>query len=359
MKGTIAVAVSGGVDSMVAAHLLKQDHPRVFGLHFRTGFEPAPTDYGAPCARSIGEQLGIPVHEVDVSAEFKRSVVDYFCAAYLSGETPNPCIRCNASIKFGVLLRRARDLGAERLATGHYAIVVRDAAGRYRLSKGTDARKDQSYFLSRLTQAQLARACFPLGRLAKTEVRQIAARNGLRPVAADESQDVCFIRSGSYADFIAARSGRPSEPGWIETTEGQVIGRHQGLQAFTVGQRRGIDCPAAEPYYVVRMDAARNRLIVGRKKELSTAECHVTGINWIAAPPDAPFQTMVRVRYRTPETPALLIPLSPDSARVRFASPQAAVTPGQAAVFYDGEEVLGGGFIAKQLDTGNVMQDSG
>jgi tRNA-specific 2-thiouridylase len=359
MKHTIAVAVSGGVDSMIAAHLLKQDHPNVFGLHFRTGFEPAPADRSAHSALLIGEQLGIPVHEVDVSAEFKRSVVDYFCAAYLSGETPNPCMRCNPSIKFGVLLRRARDLGAERLATGHYAVVERDAAGRCRLSKGTDARKDQSYFLSRLTQAQLAHACFPLGRLTKAEVRRIAARNDLRPVVAGESQDVCFIRSGTYAEFIAARCGRPLEPGLIETTEGKVIGRHKGLQAFTVGQRRGIDCPAAEPYYVVRVDAARNRLIVGRKQDLPTEECQVTGINWIAAPPDAPFETMVRVRYRTPETPALLTPLGPDSARVRFTTPQAAVTPGQAAVFYDGDEVLGGGFISQQPDTGYGIQDSG
>ena len=352
MKRAVAVAVSGGVDSMVAAHILKQDDPNVFGLHFLTGFEPAPAGRGALSANSIGDQLGIPVHVVDVSADFKRSVVDYFSAAYLAGETPNPCIVCNPSIKFGVLLRHAQSLGAEHLATGHYAVVGQDAAGRYRLSKSADARKDQSYFLARLTQAQLARARFPLGGLTKAEVREIAVRSGLQPAVTDESQDVCFIKTGSCAAFIASMGGPPPEPGLIETVDGEIIGRHQGLHAFTVGQRRGIDCPAAEPYYVVRLDAARNRLIVGRKKDLLTPECHVARINWIAPPPEEPLHARVRVRYRTPETPATLIPLSAEGARVRFDSPQAAVTPGQAAVFYDGDEVLGGGFISKQPDTG-------
>lgn len=347
MKRTIAVAVSGGVDSMIAAHILKEHYPDIFGLHFLTGFETAAADPSALSAQSIGEQLGIPVHVVDVSADFKRHVVDYFSATYLAGETPNPCMVCNPSIKFGVLLRYAQGLGAEHLATGHYAVVRQDAAGRYRLFKGADARKDQSYFLARLTQAQLARACFPLGGLTKADVREIAARNGLQPAVMDESQDVCFIKTGSYAEFIAALGGHPSEPGWIETTGGEVIGRHKGLHAFTVGQRRGIDCPAAEPYYVVRVDTALNRLIVGRKQDLLTADCGVARINWVAPPPGEPFHALVRVRYRTPETPATVIPLSADNARVRFNSPQAAVTPGQAAVFYDGDEVLGGGFILK------------
>lgn len=350
MKRAIAVAVSGGVDSMIAAHILKQDYPNVFGLHFLTGFETAPASHSALSAQSIGEQLGIPVHVVDVSADFKRHVVDYFSATYLAGETPNPCMVCNPSIKFGVLLRYAHGLGAELLATGHYAVVERDTAGRYRLSKGADARKDQSYFLARLTQDQLARACFPLGGLAKAGVRAIAARNGLKPAVTDESQDVCFIKTGSYAKFIADLGGSPSEPGLIETAAGEVIGRHKGLHAFTVGQRRGIDCPASEPYYVVQVDTARNRLIVGRKKDLLTAECSVTRINWVVPPPGEPFHAMVRVRYRTPEAPATVTPLYADSARVRFDSPQAAVTPGQAAVFYDGDEVLGGGFISKQPD---------
>jgi len=352
MNAPVAVALSGGVDSMIAAHILKQDHPHVFGLHFLTGFETATAGRSARSAQSIGEQLGIAVHVVDVGADFRRNVVDYFSATYLAGETPNPCVVCNPSIKFGVLLRCAQGLGAEHLATGHYAAVRQDAAGRYRLFKGCDARKDQSYFLARLSQVKLARAFFPLGRLTKAQVREIAARNGLQPTVAEESQDVCFVKTGSYAEFIAALGGRPSPPGLIETTGGAIVGRHEGLHAFTVGQRRGIDCPAAEPYYVVRLDTARNRLIVGLKKELLTAECGVARINWIVPPPVEPFRARVRVRYRTPETPATVTPLSADSVRVRFDSPQAAVTPGQAAVFYDGEEVLGGGFISRQQDVG-------
>jgi tRNA-specific 2-thiouridylase len=352
MKRPIAVAVSGGVDSMIAAHILKQGHPHVFGLHFLTGFETTRADRNRRIAQSIGDQLGIAVHVVDVSTDFQRNIVDYFSATYLAGETPNPCVVCNPSIKFGVLLRCAQGLGAEHLATGHYAIVRQDAADRYRLFKGVDARKDQSYFLARLTQAKLARACFPLGGLTKAEVREIAARNGLQPAVTGESQDVCFIKTGSYEEFIAALDGRLSQSGLIETTGGEIVGRHKGLHAFTVGQRRGIGCPAAEPYYVVRMDTARNRLIVGLKKDLLTAECGVARINWIAQPPGGPFRALVRVRYRTPETPATLIPSSADSARVRFDSPQAAVTPGQAAVFYDGDEVLGGGFISKPQEVG-------
>jgi tRNA-specific 2-thiouridylase len=352
MKRTIAVAVSGGVDSMLAAHILKQDHPDVFGLHFLTGFESAPAGRSALSAQSIGDQLGIPVHVVDVSPDFKRSVVDYFSAAYLAGETPNPCIVCNPSIKFGVLLRHAQGLGAEHLATGHYAVVRQDTGGRYRLFKGVDARKDQSYFLARLTQAQLARARFPLGSLTKADVRKIAARKGLTPAVTEESQDVCFIKTGVYREFIQTVTGRQPLPGLIETTTGDVVGKHRGLHAFTIGQRRGINCPSAAPYYVVRLDTVRNRLIVGLKKDLLTAECGVAQINWIAPPPGEPFRVHVRVRYRTPETPASVMPLTADSARVSFDSPQSAVTPGQAAVFYDGDEVLGGGFISKQHDIG-------
>ena len=348
MNHTIAVAVSGGVDSMVAAHLLQQEHPDVFGLHFLTGFETAPADRSARAVQFISEQLGIPVHVVDLSADFKRNVVDYFSATYLSGETPNPCVVCNPSIKFGVLLHFAQGLGADHLATGHYALVRRDPTGRYRLSKGADARKDQSYFLARLSQAQLAKARFPLGAFTKSAVREMAARRGLKPAATQESQDVCFIRTGAYPQFIAALSDRPSEPGLIETTAGDVIGEHKGLHAFTVGQRRGINCPAAEPYYVVRLDTARNRLVVGLKKDLMTTECGVAQINWICLPPQVPVRVQTRVRYRTRETPATLTPLNEETARVRFDSPQLAVTPGQAAVFYDGDDVLGGGFISRE-----------
>jgi tRNA-specific 2-thiouridylase len=346
MNSTIAVAVSGGVDSLVAAHLLKQTAPKVVAVHFRTGFEAEPPDRTQARIQTIGEQLDLPLHVLDLSADFRRDVVDYFTATYLAGQTPNPCVVCNPAIKFGVLLRRAQELGAASLATGHYAGVRRDPSGRYRLFKGADGRKDQSYFLARLTQAQLASARFPLAALTKDAVRDIAANAGLAPVHSGESQDVCFIRTGAYPQFIAERTGRPAEAGLIETTDGRIVGRHPGLHAFTVGQRRGINCPAAEPYYVVRLDRERNSLVVGRRNEILAERCRVVQINWIAPPPAADLRVLARVRYRTPETPATVVPIDADSAWLRFDAPQPAVTPGQAAVFYDGGEVLGGGFIS-------------
>jgi tRNA-specific 2-thiouridylase len=358
MSRAIAVAVSGGIDSLVAAHLLKQTAPQVVAVHFRTGFETDPADHILARIHSIGDQLNLPVHLLDLSADFRREVVDYFAATYLDGQTPNPCIVCNPRIKFGALLSWAEGIGAARLATGHYAGVSRDSTGRYRLFKSADVQKDQSYFLSRLTQAQLAKACFPLAALTKDAVRAIAGRAGLAAVAGAESQDVCFIRSGAYAQFIATQTGRTPEPGLIETTAGQVVGRHYGLHGFTVGQRRGLNCPAAEPYYVVRLERERNRLIVGHKNEILTAQCRVVQINWITPPPTSPVQVAARVRYRTPETPATVVPINADSAWLHFDAPQPAVTPGQAAVFYDGSEVLGGGFIAQRQDAGSEIRDT-
>lgn len=348
MNPTLAVAVSGGVDSLVAAHLLKQTTPNVVAVHFRTGFEAEPADRTRMRMQAAGRQLGLPLRVLDLSADFRREVVDYFAATYLAGQTPNPCVVCNPAIKFGALLRRVEAFGAARLATGHYAEVRRDPIGRCRLFKGIDVRKDQSYFLARLTQDQLARACFPLAALTKAAVREIAAAEGLVPVTSAESQDVCFIKAGAYHEFIAELTGRPAEAGLIETTDGTVVGSHPGLQAFTVGQRRGINCPAAEPYYVVRLDRERNRLVVGHKNEILTAQCRVVQINWVAPPPGDARRVAARVRYRTPETPATVVPIDADSAWLRFDTPQPAVTPGQAAVFYEGNEVLGGGFIAPQ-----------
>jgi len=358
MKPTIAVAVSGGVDSLVAAHLLKQTASKVVAVHFRTGFEAEPAERIRARLQSIGDQLDLPVHVLDLSTEFRRDVVDYFAATYLAGRTPNPCVVCNPRIKFGALLRRAEAMGAARLATGHYAGVDRDAHGRCRLLKGADRRKDQSYFLARLTQTQLAKACFPLAALTKAAVREVAAAAGLVPVDAAESQDVCFIPTGRYQQFLSELTGRTAEAGLIETTDGSIVGQHPGLPAFTVGQRRGINCPAADPYYVVRLDPGRNRLVVGRKNDILAAQCRVVQINWIAPPPVAALRVRARVRYRTPETPATVVPIDADSAWLRFDAPQPAVTPGQAAVFYDDSEVLGGGFISTCLNSKSSRSDA-
>lgn len=359
----VAVALSGGLDSLMAARLLAESGARLMGLHFSTGFSPVPPDIGPQLERLVTSGLSpapaITVHGIDLSSGFRRHVVDYFIASYRSGRTPNPCLRCNPAVKFGLLLDAARSLGAETLATGHYARIAHDPdSGRRRLFRGVDRRKDQSYFLAFLSQSQLAAARFPLGGLTKGEVRRMAAERGLAPMEKEESQDVCFIR-GEYADFLSAH-GVESRPGPIEDDGGRLIGTHQGLHRFTVGQRKGINVPASEPYYVVRLDVARNCLVVGFKDAVYADACRVSGIHWIAPVPLSPFRASVRLRYRHEAVPAEVIP-SPSatgsdsnagftSALVRFDAPQQAVTPGQGAVFYDGDEVLGGGWIHAPSD---------
>jgi tRNA-specific 2-thiouridylase len=342
MTDAVAIAVSGGVDSMVAAHLLRQQGRDVLGLHFLTGYE-ASSDRRA--VLDIGRQLDIPVVVVDLKAQFQSLVVDYFAAAYQAGETPNPCLVCNPAIKFGILLEAAFKRGARCLATGHYARVVKASAGHYRLLKGVDAKKDQSYFLSRLSQNQLAHALFPLGTLTKDKVRAIAAENGLVPVTRAESQDVCFIRGSSYADFLVQNTGITDQPGDIVDSAGRRVGTHNGLHRFTVGQRRGINCPASSAYYVLRIDIRNNRLVVGFKDELGVAACQVRGVNWIDGVPDGPMNADTRIRYRHQAVASTVTPDGLDGAVVRFEQPQSAVTPGQGAVFYRGDEVVGGGWI--------------
>jgi tRNA-specific 2-thiouridylase len=351
MKPTTAVAISGGVDSLMAACLLKEQGHQVIGIHFITGYESAASWARQSGAENqhrildIGKQLSIPVEIVDISSEFQDKVVDYFIRTYQHGQTPNPCMRCNPTIKFGTILSFARRLGAQKLATGHYAIIKKDRSGRYHLFKGHDRQKDQSYFLARLSGEQLADAIFPLGKLQKAEVKQMALQRGLQPVTRSESQDVCFIKNNSYGKFLSAQNGFISEPGKIEDMCGKVIGQHNGLHLFTIGQRRGINCPAAEPYYVIRLDIDRNRLIVGSKKDLLTSDFNITEINWIGEAPDSPTGLHVRMRYRSQEVAATVVPLDSNTAQVRFKEPQPSVTPGQGAVFYRGEEILGGGFI--------------
>ncbi len=354
MKPVTAIALSGGVDSLVAAHLLKERGHQTLGIHFFTGFEGdargRDVDAAVKKMSRISEQLEIPVHVVDVSVPFKSMVVDYFVQTYDRGRTPNPCLVCNPRIKFGVILEEARKLGASALATGHYARVERDEPDRPRLRKGVDPRKDQSYFLAFLTRAQLSAARFPLGRITKSETYKIASRRGLVPVEKTESQDVCFIKDGSYGEFLAAQPGFTPRPGQIEDLHGKVLGRHRGLHLFTVGQRRGINCPGPAPYYVIRLEAAQNRLVVGAREALFAPGCLVEGVNWIAPPPAAPVEVDIRLRHRHKAAPATLFPLPDGGAIARFETPLSAVTPGQGAVFFHGDEVLGGGWIAGPSD---------
>ena len=360
MTLTVAIALSGGIDSLVAAALLKEQGHRVMGLHFIHGYES-----GEPCSGSaddkhdfdvlaqharhkldlLADQLDIPIYIIDLRGPFKQLVVDYFVRTYRAGCTPNPCLVCNPAIKFNRLLEEARRLGADRLATGHYARIVTGSNGSLHLCRGVDDAKDQSYFLARLDQAQLAAALLPLGDLTKGETRRIAARKELVPSSALESQDVCFITKGSYSDFIWRQPGFKSSPGPIEDLHGRTLGRHSGLHRFTVGQRRGINCPAAHPYYVIRLEPQRNCVVVGRRRDLVATSCSVTDINWIGARPVRPFAALVQVRYRHKAVSALITPLEDNTAGVEFDSPESALTPGQGAVFYLEDEVLGGGWI--------------
>ncbi|OQY08500.1 MAG: tRNA 2-thiouridine(34) synthase MnmA [Desulfobacteraceae bacterium 4572_123] len=365
MKHLTAVALSGGIDSLVAAGLLQKQNHRIIGLHFITGYEtdtdctragvplPAGTiesfEYFKTSALKklapIADRLDIKIDIVDCRKQFQSTVVDYFITTYRNGKTPNPCLFCNPNIKFGMLLEAAMERGASRLATGHYALIKKDSMGRFHLYKGVDPLKEQSYFLAMLSQEQLARACFPLGGMLKTDVVKLARKNKLLPADKDESQDICFIKSKKYGAFLDNRPEFKPRPGLIEDTMGTVLGRHKGLHLFTIGQRRGINCPSAEPYYVVRLDRQRNRLIVGRKKETLAKECYVENINWIDNRPKKPVEIQVRLRYRHKAVSAMLYRMTDNCAEIRFADLQEAVTPGQGAVFYKNDEVLGGGWI--------------
>jgi tRNA-specific 2-thiouridylase len=354
MQTTIAMALSGGIDSLVAGYLLKSDGHRVIGLTFRTGFENhagRPSAAGSQALKlkaHIAQLLKIPVSIIDLSQPFREHVVDYFSATYMAGKTPNPCLVCNPVIKFEVLFEYARMLGATRLATGHYARIGKATDGSLTLLKGVDRSKDQAYFLSRLSQKQLGRALFPLGQMRKQEVLSLAAEKGLTPFTRGESQDVCFIPRGTYAEFLQRQSDFRAVPGPIVNTKGDIIGEHQGLYLFTIGQRRGINCPAARPYYVVRLDIQGNRLVVGHKEDLLRSSCRVEDINWIGSPPDGSIEVAARLRYRHRGAAAVLTPKGSSRATLAFAVPQKAVTPGQGAVFFVGERVLGGGWISAQ-----------
>jgi len=363
MKKKTAIAISGGVDSLTAAYLLKERGDEVFGIHFITGYEdpsgsssvvnPDPhkksisetTDHALRKISKIAGQLDINIEVLDCSKEFKNKVVDYFSQSYLSGKTPNPCLVCNPLIKFGTVLDFARIKGASFLATGHYAGKRVDDTGLHHLVKGLDREKDQSYFLALLNQEQLSHAIFPLSELTKKEVKKLAEEQGLNPVTNKESQDICFVRDRKYVDFLRRERGFEPRAGVIVNRNGKMLGSHNGIHNFTIGQRRGINCPAAESYYVLDIHAGENIVVAGTKKELFTGGCHVININWIAGRYSSPLKVNTRLRYRSREVPSVIFPESDNTAKIRFDTPQPAVTPGQGAVFYLGNEVLGGGFI--------------
>ena len=365
-KDRVVVAMSGGVDSSTAAALLKEEGYEVIGLtmHLWDQTQDGKGSFGRCCspddlhdARRVADQLGIPHYVVNLKKAFEEEVVNNFVEEYLRGRTPNPCIHCNDRIKFGFLLRKAVELGAKALATGHYARIVRaphvshQREKRYLLLRGKDRNKDQSYFLFTLTQEQMDKVIFPLGEKSKTEVRQQALKLGLRVAEKPESQEVCFIPDDDYRRFLEARRGNEIlKPGEIVNRQGKVLGFHQGLHSFTIGQRRGLGIVSPYPYYVLALDCASNRVVAGRKDELQAFGLVAAGMNWISfLELEEEVEALVQIRYRHPGVPAVISPLGEGKVRADFQIPQKSVTPGQAAVFYRGDEVLGGGWIQRGL----------
>jgi tRNA-specific 2-thiouridylase len=353
MKQKVVVAMSGGVDSSVAAALLKQQGYNVTGMMMRLWSEPGREESNRCCtpdsmaqARRVAAKLDIPFHVLDAKDVFKDTVVQYFLDGYARGETPNPCLMCNRQIRWTFLLNHALALGAVYMATGHYVRIQRDENGAARLLRAVDHAKDQSYVLHVLTQDKLKHALFPVGDYPKPEIRKIAESFGLPTASRKDSQDLCFLAGDDYRNFLQRNAIEMFKPGEIVTRDGRVIGQHTGLVNYTIGQRKGLNVQSAVPMYVVDKDAGSNTLVVGVQEELGFSELTARDVSWQSgAVPAEPIRAQVKIRYTAREVEAWVDPLNEDQVRVRFDAPVRDVTAGQAAVFYDGDVLLGGGII--------------
>lgn len=366
----IAVAMSGGVDSSAAAALLKDEGHELVGFTMQLWNQRrnlSVDENGDPLpsrccslddvydARRVAGNLGIPFYVLNLESDFEQSVVEPFIQSYLSGETPIPCVACNSRLKFASLDKLAQSLGCDKVATGHYARVeYNESANRYRLFRGKNHWKDQSYFLWELTQEQLSRALFPLGEMMKSDVREIARKTDSYTADKKESQEICFVPDGKYSEFIdrylsaEEREAEIPAGGEIVNTRGETIGEHTGIHRYTIGQRRGLGISNEKPLYVVQIERAKNQIIVGEAEDLESLEFTVKGVNWVAFDtPNEPVRAAVKVRYRHEPAPATIYALPEKRARVVFDEPQRAITPGQATIFYDGDEVVGGGWIVR------------
>jgi len=370
----ILVAMSGGVDSSVAAALLHQSGHQVVGVTMKTFCYDESAGPSRTCcgldgildAKQVADRLGIPHYVFDVEEEFTRDVIDDFVGEYARGRTPNPCVRCNSNTKFRDLLQRGRALGCDGIATGHYVRIEHPSSGESRLLRGADRDKDQAYFLWGLPREMLPLLRFPLGDLTKAEVRELARELGLVTAEKPESQEICFVPSGDYREFLSQRL-RPRhpalEPGPIVSLEGEVLGEHQGFASFTVGQRRGLGGGFSEPFFVLEIRPETREVVVGPREALTSEEMTVEGIHWLTGdPPEMGSTVQVQIRHRAPAVPAQLAPedasqLAPEDAsqiRVRFQEPQPAVTPGQSAVIFQGNRMLGGGRIGAAVRLARV-----
>ncbi len=352
----VVVAMSGGVDSSVAAALLKEQGFDVIGMMMRLWTEPGSEAENRCCtidsmnlARNIASQLDVPFYAIDAKDVFRSTVVEYFIDGYTEGITPNPCLICNRRIRWGFLLKRALALGAEFMATGHYARVSRGGgAGRKQLKllKAVDENKDQSYVLHVLNQQQLSHALFPLGEFTKPQVRDLARKFNLPVAERSDSQDLCFLGHGTYREFLERNAPDALHPGPIIDDQGEEIGRHNGLAFYTIGQRRGLGIAASHPLYVINKQSQNNALIVGPKESLGKSELSARDVNWIAEKaPDQPFRAQVKIRYKAEPAWGQVTPQEQDHVQIKFDEPLRDITPGQAAVIYDGENCLGGGII--------------
>ena len=363
----VLLGMSGGVDSSVAGYLLREQGYEVIGVTMKVWPQDCISRAEDKCcgpqavadARNVAHALGIPHYVVDEADQFERLVIDYFSSEYQAGRTPNPCVMCNEKLKFGNLWSKARGLGCDYIATGHYAIVDHHT-DRAVLRKGIDPRKDQSYFLFSLRQAQLRRSLTPLGRMHKHEIRRIAHSLGLKVADKIDSQEICFVPGNDYKAFLRSHLGESEfHRGEIYDVDGNFVGDHDGIELFTIGQRKGLPGGSPRPRYVVDLDPETKRVIVGDADDLIVDEFEIDRVNWIAAAEDGnpgprstpaaatAFEAVVKIRYNHPGTSATVMPLKDDRVRIRLHEPQRAVTPGQAAVIYDGDIVLGGGWICR------------